>query len=168
MRYSDIPQITIARYSVNVGWEDLRECLDRYTKKFHLEISPDFQRDYVWTEKQKQEYLEYILKGGISGKDIYLNQRGWMNTFEGKMVLVDGKQRINAVLEFLDDKVKVFGCYYSEIESNFIPSHIDFIFHVNDLSSRKEVLQWYIDLNTGGTAHTEEEIHKVKLMRGPK
>ncbi len=37
-------------------------------------------------------------------------------------------------------------------------------FQVNDLLTREEVLQWYIDLNTGGTDHTDEEINRVKEM----
>lgn len=38
------------------------------------------------------------------------------------------------------------------------------IFHINDLKSKKEVLQWYLDMNAGGTPHTSEEIERVKKM----
>ena len=37
-------------------------------------------------------------------------------------------------------------------------------FFVNDLKTRKEVLQWYVDLNAGGTVHTEAEIDKVRKL----
>lgn len=30
--------------------------------------------------------------------------------------------------------------------------------NVNDLKTEKEVLQWYVDMNAGGTPHTKEEI----------
>jgi hypothetical protein len=36
--------------------------------------------------------------------------------------------------------------------------------NINDLKTKKEVLQWYLDFNTGGTVHTEEEIVKVKKL----
>ncbi len=36
--------------------------------------------------------------------------------------------------------------------------------NVNDLKTEKEVLQWYVDMNAGGTPHTSEEIEKVKRM----
>ena len=45
-----------------------------------------------------------------------------------------------------------------------IPLSIDFIFNVNDLKTEKEVLQWYVDMNAGGTPHTSEEINRVKKM----
>ena len=34
----------------------------------------------------------------------------------------------------------------------------------NNLKTKKEVLQWYIDMNTGGTLHTAEEIKRVKKL----
>lgn len=37
-------------------------------------------------------------------------------------------------------------------------------FNVNDLKTEKKVLQWYIDMNAGGTPHTTEEIERVKKM----
>ena len=38
------------------------------------------------------------------------------------------------------------------------------ILNVNDLKSEREVLQWYIDMNVGGTPHTTEEIERVKKL----
>lgn len=35
---------------------------------------------------------------------------------------------------------------------------------VNDLQTEKEVLQWYVDMNSGGTPHTNDEIERVKKM----
>ena len=35
---------------------------------------------------------------------------------------------------------------------------------MNDLKTEKEVLQWYIDMNAGGTSHSKEEIDRVKKM----
>jgi len=35
---------------------------------------------------------------------------------------------------------------------------------VNNLKTRKEVLQWYIEFNSGGTVHTDAEIQRVKKL----
>lgn len=40
----------------------------------------------------------------------------------------------------------------------------DCVVHVNNLKTEKEVLQWYIDMNAGGTPHTTEEIDRVKKL----
>lgn len=36
--------------------------------------------------------------------------------------------------------------------------------NINNLQTRKEVLQWYIEFNSGGTVHTKEEIDRVKEL----
>jgi hypothetical protein len=37
-------------------------------------------------------------------------------------------------------------------------------FYVNNLENKWEVLKWYVDLNSGGTVHSKEEINRVKQM----
>lgn len=36
--------------------------------------------------------------------------------------------------------------------------------NINDLKSKREVLQWYIEMNAGGTPHSNEEIRRVKAL----
>ena len=78
-------------------------------------------------------------------------------------VCVDGLQRITAVLRFLNNEIKAFGYYYNEYEDK-LPFEVDLLININNLKTEKEVLQWYVDLNEGGTPHTSEEIDKVKQM----
>ena len=67
--------------------------------------------------------------------------------------------------KFLKDEVEVFGGYkYSEIENFY--SNLDIKITINNLKTRKEILTWYIELNSGGTPHTKEEIERVKSLIG--
>ena len=34
----------------------------------------------------------------------------------------------------------------------------------NNLKTKREILQWYVDMNAGGTPHTNEEIERIKKM----
>ena len=36
--------------------------------------------------------------------------------------------------------------------------------NINNLKTKKEVLQWYVDMNAGGTPHTNDEIERVRKM----
>jgi len=159
-KFQEIPLITIAKYKVDVMWS----YLEKWIQQEDIDMNPDFQRDYVWTPKQKEQYIEWILRNGDSGRDIYFNHPGWFRSFEGQMVVVDGKQRIEAVLGFLHNKVKAYGYYRNEYEDTWNNLHCSFHVHVADLKTRKEVLQWYMDMNTGGTVHTKEEVEKVKEL----
>lgn len=162
LTFKDIPRFTrMPTYRVGVPLDSLEVSIERYKEHYDLDFNPDFQRGYVWNNSQKTKFVEYVLRGGSSGKEIYFNHPGWDGSMNGQMVVVDGKQRLNACLEFLQDKVPVFDNYfYSEIQGHF-PSFASLNFNVNNLGTRLEVLKWYKDLNSGGTIHTKEDLQKV-------
>ena len=58
----------------------------------------------------------------------------------------------------------MFGYYRKDYTDRTDMIRVRFEFIVNNLQTRREVLQWYLDLNTGGTVHTSEEIKKVKNL----
>lgn len=174
MNYNDIPQLTqCADRGGNVSWGYLEDHLRIYTQCPNgFEIDPEFQRGHAWTQDQQRRYVEFILKGGMSARDIYVN-----DPHKGDMPiqLVDGKQRITAVRKFMNNELRIFpeldthcgderGFLCCEIQGNMRMLTPDFVFHENDLQTPEEVLQWYIDLNAGGTPHTDEEIEKVRRM----
>lgn len=166
MKFSEIPKFTReGHYRVNVAWRYLEGTLDDYIKHFNLQLNPDFQRGHVWTREQQIAYVEFILRGGKSAREIHFNCPNWhyQYTDNDELVCVDGLQRITAALAFLHNEIPVFGHYYNEFEDK-MPFEVDFIFNVNDLKTRAEVLQWYIEMNTGGTPHTNKEIEKVKHL----
>jgi hypothetical protein len=171
-RFQDIPQFTRhAGYAVDVSWGFLLKYYEEHVDSYKLDTNPDFQRGYVWTPIQKVRYVEFILRGGQTGRDIYLNSPFWNShstppkNLYNEYVLVDGKQRLDAVLGFLRNELQVFGgSYRQDYTDNMRLTGPSFKWHVNDLKSRAEVLQWYLDLNTGGTVHSEDEILKVQAM----
>lgn len=163
-RFQAIPQFTRqAPYHIDVPWHGLERQLAEYIEQ-ELDLDPDFQRGHVWSEQQQIRYVEFILRGGMSGKDIFTNHPNWHRaTLEGPFVLVDGKQRIAAVRRFLADEIPVFGSRYSEYEDR-LPLQARFTWHVNDLATRAEVLRWYLEINFAGTPHTPEELARVEAL----
>jgi len=164
MKFRDIPQISRASYQTDVPLDAIEDTLARYQQQYNLNMEPDFQRAHVWTEEQQVRFVEFLLRGGQSGRTILFNHPGWMTTFKGEFVLVDGLQRLTAILRFLRGEIKAFGLAIDEFEGR-IPTGISLTLQVNDLKTRDDVLQWYVDLNAGGTVHTDEEIAKVKRMK---
>lgn len=164
MKFDDIPKFTKdADYQVNQPWKFLLDSMTIYLVQHRLDMNPDFQRGHVWNQKQRIAYVEYILKGGISGRTIYFNHPGWMSDFKGDFVLVDGLQRLTSVMQFLNNKFPVFGYLYKEYTDR-MAWNADFVFKINNLKTRKEVLQWYLDLNSGGVIHTKKELDKIKHL----
>jgi len=131
-----------------------------------LELDPDFQRTHVWTLDKQIAYVEFIMRGGQSSKDIYFNHSSWQREYkpEHKLTLVDGKQRIESVRAFMRNELPAFGYLRNEYTDRMPTMQYDFIVHVNNLPTRKMVLQWYLDLNSGGVVHTQEELDKVRAL----
>lgn len=165
-RFRDIPQFTRdGKYRVNVPWDYLERHLERLSEGTTLDLDPDFQRGHVWDEEKQRRYVEFVLRGGRSSREIYWNCSSWMGGFDTPIQLVDGKQRLEAVRKFLRNDLAIFGgSKFSDFTEPMRMTGPDFLFNVNDLKTRAEVLQWYLDLNTGGVVHTDEEIQKVEAM----
>lgn len=170
MKFSDIPKLTkSASYRVHQSWKYLLQSLESYQSRYEymagIDLNPEFQRGHVWTEQQQIDYVEFKLKGGEGSDILFFNCIGWMSSFKGPFVLVDGKQRLEAVLKFLRNELPVFGGYYlEEFEDSMHSTEPCFIFCVNDLPNMQLVLLWYLELNSGGTPHTKEELDKVRNM----
>ena len=144
MKFSDIPKFTRqAHYHVNKSWRYLVEEVEESESEEKLapfNRNPDFHRGHVWTVEQQIAYVEFKLRGGTGANNILCNCPGWMGDFRGPYVLVDGKQRLEAAMKFLKNELPVFdGHYYKDFEDE-PNSSLDFIWHVNDLSTREEVL----------------------------
>lgn len=165
MKFSDIKPFTgNPNYQIDIPLDYIKSTIDEFVKEFNLNLDPDFQRGYVWNDIQKSQYIEYILKGGMRTTLILFNHPGWQKNFKGVMVLVDGKQRLNAITEFFDNKVKVFNHYFNEFENKFPTTKFFIRFGINNLQTRLEVLNWYLELNSGGTIHTNEDLDKIKHL----
>lgn len=170
--FRNIPQFTSnGTYQVNYSLDRLVNFIEEEISEMGLQLEPDFQRGHVWTTKQQIAWIEYHLRGGKSGNTIYLNHPFWENVRSPKpgeyadYVCVDGLQRITAAKRFIYNEIPVFGSYYKEFNDSIrrcIPNMM--AVNVNDLKTEKEVLQWYVDMNSGGTPHSEEEIERVKKM----
>ena len=163
MKFSDIPRFEPPNYQCDVAWTYLESTLHGWNRDFTVELEPDFQRGHVWTPEQQTAFLEFRMMGGIGGNDIYWNSDGWPRSVE-PVVLVDGLQRITAVLGFLENRIPVFGHYRRDFKERLDMLRYRFRFHVNNLKSKADVLRWYLALNNGGTVHTPEEIKRVKEL----
>ena len=168
-RFKDIPQFTRSgSYQVNMDIKKMPGWIETEQKEMNLQLNPNFQRGHVWTEGQQIAWLEFFLRGGNSGNVIYFNCPCWHYPVKdgayNDYVCVDGLQRLTAICRFINNEIKVFGSYFKEYEDPRILIRNTMKINVNDLQTEKEVLQWYIDMNSCGTQHSSEEIERVKRM----
>jgi uncharacterized protein with ParB-like and HNH nuclease domain len=172
MKFSDIPQfVSSGSYEINMPLGYLEKTIQNWIEDhgYGLQLNPDFQRGHVWTEQQQISFVEYFFRGGRSGMVIYFNKPSWdrpATTDYDDFVCVDGLQRITALRRFLSNEIPIFDTFYLQFEDNLrIARSCDRLrINVNTLQTKAEVLEWYLQMNTGGTIHTDQEILKVKSM----
>lgn len=80
----------------NIAW------FNDVNQKGNLDMSPSYQRNAVWTTRQKSYLVDSILNG-YPIPEIYI-QEEVDDEGHSKFIIVDGQQRLRAVLEFLDNK----------------------------------------------------------------
>lgn len=140
-------------------------------KRKELIIDPDFQRHDVWTSKQKSELIESILMG-IPIPLMYL-----FEDRNGKKQVVDGRQRIGAILDFLDNKFKLKNlrilsqlneCYFKDLEPKLQGVFEDYqlFFYIIQPPTPERVKYDIFDrVNRGGTSLNKQEMRNA-LYRG--
>jgi len=171
VRYEDvIRKFPHCPYHVNTSLDFLFTQLGHWGEKpLTMELNPDFQRGHVWTEKQQIAFVEFLLKDpqDSKAKSIIFNCRNWTAEYKEKnadvVYLVDGLQRLTAIRRFMNNEIPVNGYYLNEFESSTFLKRIYLDIYVNSLN-RAEMLKWYVDLNSGGTVHSEEEIARVREL----
>lgn len=84
-----------------------REIVDLYTAMHtsRLTLKPYFQRNLVWRDTHKRDFIDTILKG-YPFPQIFL-ARGPINleTMEAEQCVVDGQQRLNTIRDFITGKL---------------------------------------------------------------
>lgn len=172
MKFTDIPQyIDSNNYEINIPLSILESKIQEWINDpfYKLQLNPDFQRGHVWTEEQQVAFVEFFLSGGKTGRVIYFNNPRWYEdpkTGYTDFVIVDGLQRLTAIRAFLSGKIKAFDNYIYEFEDKIRNARCDkeLKFNINNLATKKEVLLWYLQMNTGGVVHHPSEIEKVKRL----
>lgn len=154
----------ICPWHVDVSWSYLVKFVEQHIVDFGLNTNPDFQRAHVWTKEQQISFVEYCLRGGTTANQLYLNCPGWNFGKTEDYVLVDGKQRLTAALSFLNNEIQAFGYYFKEFQDKLRLVGPSFSWNVNDLQTRVQVLQWYLEINFTGTPHSSSEIEKIEKL----
>lgn len=135
-----------------------------------VELVPDFQRGHVWSEEQQVKYIENVLRRIVdeSGLTIRFNCPSWRNDREkntdllDQMVCIDGLQRLTAIRRFIAGEMKVFGVGFDVLPRRTILRDLQIVVKMYDFQFRRDLLNFYLDINGGGIAHSKEELNRVK------
>ena len=157
-----------------VFWNRIERTLSDYRDDYGLNLTPAFQRGHVWSHEQQTHYIENTIRGLVSDsqRTIIFTSAEWdgkgiIGDLDRTVMCVDGLQRLTAVREFMNGEIHPFGLSLSDLtDTKYDPSRTLYSLHFQMFSFKhtRDLLQYYIGINSGGTPHTVEEIQRVKSM----
>jgi hypothetical protein len=102
-----IPEKAIELDNMYLSVSDLKRKYDRLKKGITantLKLDESFQRyGDIWSRKNKSLFIESIILN-IPIPSIYLSEDK-----EGTLIVIDGRQRLSTLFDFMDDKFKLYG-----------------------------------------------------------
>lgn len=134
--------------------------LVRDIKNESLIPQPYFQRNLVWREAHKKDLIDTILSG-YPFPLIFISQ-GEIDVENMKTTscIVDGQQRCDAIVSFIDGKFKVNGRYFSEFsekeKADFFKYEIP-VCEVDVLNTSDEVQEMFKRINRTSNSLTQIE-----------
>lgn len=165
-----------AAYTCDVSLSSLENWLESQAKDLadiggSLELHPDYQRGHVWSMQQRIEYMESFIRGQAP-KLIMFNCPGYMSMCAhgdvpaNTMQCIDGLQRLTSVRMFLRGEIGVFGGLTSGSMkgTSFDPRRLRLQVAIYEFRWRRDLLQFYLDLNGGGTPHPQSELVRVRAL----
>ena len=146
--------------------------LKRKYDKDRICIDPDFQRNLVWTNKQKSELIESVIMQ-IPLPLIYLAENE-----DGKLVVVDGRQRLTTFFQFLDNEFRlkdlkilpqINGMNFNELEESHLYSR--YVTIIEDTQLVVQIIKYptkdrvrfdiFDRVNRGGTPLNKQEMRNA-------
>lgn len=147
--------------------------LKSFLKDF-IDDSPVYQRGLVWTLEQKQAFIIalYEFRTTLEVVTTYLEDDVISDDFSNKWVIIDGKQRLNAIREFLEGEFAVDGYLFKDLpeeEQNFLQYlsiKVTRIYVGNNFAplTLDDQIRWFLWLNDTGTPVSKEHLAKVRNM----
>ena len=136
----------------------------RQLDKKRIDIQPDFQRNQIWNDAQKSQFIESIILN-FPLPPIYLNQ-----TRDNKYIVIDGLQRTTALNDFYKGRYPLSGIkalpryntqYYKDLpetlQSKFENKKLT-VFILKPSTPMVVIYDLFNRINTGGTQLNRQEV----------
>lgn len=150
-------------FSINdiLSWRDNGE----------LVLSPKYQRNKVWNLNVKSYLIDTILRG-YPIPQIFIRQQIDVATRKTIREVIDGQQRITAIIEYFDNQFKVqkshnkeFGnLFYNELndqeKEDFLNYNISF--EIVKLKDDSKIYEMFARLNTNNIALNKQELRNAQ------
>lgn len=151
-------------FRVSFSNRDIRSLL-HMAYFFGVDLNADYQRGSVWELEDKVALITSIFKNIEIGKFAVIHLPFKENSPSYEML--DGKQRLLALMDFYEGKFRYNGRLYWELnprDQNKFVGHCITIGECREEITQKQKYDYFLRLNTGGKPQDPAHLKKVEEM----
>ena len=133
------------------------------THRGGVDFDVEYQREHVWTTKDKIALIDSIFNNIDIGKFVFFLLDYGSDVF---YEILDGKQRLSTLRDFYEDRFKYRGYYFSELsrmDKNKFEEHSVTIGYLEN-PNKHAIFDAFIKLNTCGKPMAKKHIDHVKKL----
>jgi hypothetical protein len=140
------------------------DSLFDYYYRCNLDMEPDYQRGHIWTLEDKVALIDSVFNDIEIGKFVFIFT-GYNK--DSNYEILDGKQRLTALIEFYEGRFKYKGKTYYELnrrdQAMFLRFHISYA-RTDEPISNEMKYRYFLRLNTRGKEQDPKHIEYVKSL----
>ena len=147
----------------------LESFLDKYAEG-EYDFDPDYQRGLVWTKEQKQAFIKALMIGKAEIQPIFIRNP---KKRERGLEVLDGKQRLTTILEYVRGEFEVEGFYYKDLNSsdiqifNYTPMvYTEIKYYDNEVGltmmPTEQKIELFLQVNGYGQHVSDEHLEKIR------
>jgi hypothetical protein len=126
-------------------------------------MNPEYQRGLVWNINDKRKLIDALVQGRSIGAITFAK-----NDFKDEFLyeILDGKQRLSAIAEFIADGFDYQGIRFSELCSASQLEFFNLSLGVIDVSfdNDREKIEYFIELNSAGVKVSNEFLDDLRKL----
>lgn len=146
--------------------------LNEYTSNVY-EFNPEYQRDLVWSTEQKQAFIKALMIGDVDLCPTLIAEPYSKSHRKREYEVLDGKQRMMAVIEYIRGKFSVEGFYYKDLTLGDVSRlmHSPFKYRLVKYYDKQkgfskmtmgQKVELFLQINEYGQRVSEEHLAKIK------
>ncbi|MCK3656946.1 HNH endonuclease [Pasteurellaceae bacterium Macca] len=151
-------QIELTNITIRDLYNGYKDTAEDGVKGFggKLDIRPQYQREFVYKEKQRNAVIDTVMKG------FPLNIMYWVKREDGTFEVLDGQQRTISICQFIKGDFSVNYQYFHNLPQDKQVQILDYSLTVYQCEGTdSEKLEWFKTINIAGEKLTEQELRNA-------
>ena len=167
---------TLKEHSIfdDVHIDEITSDVENMLNEFSVgtyDFNPIYQRDLVWSTEKKQEFVKKLMIGDVDLRPTFITAPYKKSKREYEVL--DGKQRMMAVIQYVQNQFPVEGFYYKDLTLGDVSRLMNATFKYKIVKyydkkkgfsemSLKQKVELFLQINEYGQKVSDEHLSKIK------